>query len=120
MQGSVKTSGQLSSRASSMARAYSALSCETRSASILVLHVPPVGLPEPAHRGLGGARLLRLGALAAHVDHGQLVARRRDSALHEAAHAAVLHRDVAGGPDQVRLLHAAALHEAVEPGRARR
>src|SRR5258705_13228739 len=56
-----------------MARAYSALSCETRSASILVLHVPPVGLPEAAHRGLGGPRLLRLGALAAHVDHGQLV-----------------------------------------------
>src|SRR5512145_981995 len=93
-----------------MARAYAALSCETRSASTLALHVPPVRLPKAAHRSLGGARLLRLGALAAHVDHRHLVPRRRDSALHEAADAAVLHRDVAGRPDQVGLLEAATLH----------
>src|SRR5258707_13915956 len=84
-----------------MARAYSALSCATRSPSTSLPHVAAIRLPEPAHRGLGGPRLLRLRALAAHVDHRHLVSRRGDAALDEAPDAAVLHRDVTRGADQV-------------------
>src|SRR5690349_13197888 len=93
-----------------MARAYSALSCATRSPSTSLPHVAAIRLPEPAHRGLGGPRLLRLRALAAHVDDREHVRRRRDSALNKAAHAAVLHRDVARGADQVGLLEPPAPH----------
>src|SRR5207245_2669509 len=65
--------------------------------------VAAVPLPEPAHGGFGRARVHRLRALAAHVDDRELVARGGRAALHEATDAAVLHRDVAGGPDQVGL-----------------
>src|SRR5262245_39405567 len=102
-----------------MARAYSALSCHTRGSSpapvasttaTSVAHVVAIGLPEAAHRGLGGPRPLRLGAFAAHVDDGEHVACGGGAPLDEAAHAAVLHRDIARGPDEVRLLEAPAPH----------
>src|SRR3984893_18156737 len=93
-----------------MARAYSALSCATRSPSTSLPHVTAIRLPEPAHRGFGGPRLLRLRALAPHVDHRHLISRRGDASLDETPDAAVLHGDVAGGADQVGLLEAAAAH----------
>ena len=73
-------------------------------------HVAAIGLPETAHRGLGGARVLRLRAFAAHVHHGELVARGGGAALHEAAHAAVLHRDITGRAHEIELLEPPAMH----------
>src|SRR5882672_7952769 len=108
-----------------MARAYSAQSAETRgrrSAARPALavtsraHVAPVRLPEPAHRGLGGARLLGLGALAAHIDHGHLVLGGGSAAPDEAAHATILHRHVARGADKVGLPEAPATHLGVVVG----
>src|SRR5690242_6807274 len=99
-----------------MARAYSALSCATRSPSTSLAHVAAIRLPEPPHRGLGGPGLLRLRPLAPHVDHRHLVPRGGDAALDEAPDAAVLHGDVAGGPDQVGLLEAPAPHRLVVVG----
>src|SRR2546426_205389 len=102
-----------------MARAYSALSWETRGrrsaadrsvAAISVAHVAAVRLPEAAHGGLRRAGGLRLGAVAAHVDHRQRVGRGGGAALDEAADAAVLHRHVAGGADEVRLAEAPLAH----------
>src|SRR5712691_7825953 len=95
-----------------MARAYSAFSCaicgwrlaaDGSTGATSAIHVAAVGLPEAVHRSLGGARVVRLGALASHVDDGDLVARRRRPALHESAHAAVLHGHVARRADQVQL-----------------
>src|ERR1700693_3919888 len=95
-----------------MARAYSPFSCATcgwrltsggSTGANSAIHVAAVGLPEAAHRSLGGTRVVRLGALAAHVDDRDLVAGRRRSALHESAHAAVLHGHVARRPDEVQL-----------------
>src|SRR5215813_10178822 len=95
-----------------MARAYSAFSCATcgwrltadgSTGATSAVHVAAVGFPEAAHRGLGGARVVRLGTLASHVDDGDLVAGRRRPALDEAAHAAVLHGHVARRPDEVQL-----------------
>ena len=39
-----------------------------------------IGLPEAAHRGLGGAGRLALGLAAAHLDHRDLAGRRRGAA----------------------------------------
>src|SRR5438477_5841735 len=96
-----------------MARAYSALSCARSPTATSDSHVPAIRLPEPAHRRFGRTRLLRLRLFPAHVDDRDLVRRRRGTALHEAADAAVLHRDVARGTDEVRLLEPAPLHRRV-------
>src|SRR5438105_14148870 len=102
-----------------MARAYSALSCarpgcrlaDGRSvAPTYVPHVAAIRFPEAPDRGFGRPRLLRVRVLATHVDDRQLVPRRGGAALHEAADAAVLHRDVARGADEIRLLQPAPLH----------
>src|SRR5215212_4783824 len=66
----------------------------------LVTHVPPIRLPEAAHRGFGGTGRLAFGRAAAHFDHRHLVGRRRGAALDETADAAVFHRDEAGRADQ--------------------
>src|SRR5687768_13704859 len=99
-----------------MARAYSAQSAAMRGRRSAIrpaptvtsaAHVAPVRLPEAAHGRLGGAGLLGLGALAAHVDHGHLVAGGGGAAPDEATHAAVLHRNVARGADEIGLPEAA-------------
>jgi hypothetical protein len=41
---------------------------QVRMQSRSVAHMPPVSLPEAAHSGLGGARFLAFGGLAAHLD----------------------------------------------------
>src|SRR5262244_113584 len=105
-QGSVKNAGQSSSRSSSRARAYSAFSRvrpADGSAVTSLIHVAAIGLPEAPHGGFGGPRLRRLRAVAAHVDHRDLVRGGRGSPAHEAAHAAVLHGDVAGRAYEVEL-----------------
>src|SRR5215472_15704140 len=101
-QGSVKNAGQSSSRSSSRARAYSAFSRvrpADGSAVTSLIHVAAIGLPEAPHGGFGGPRLRRLRAVAAHVDHRDLVRGGRGSP----AHAAVLHGDVAGRAYELEL-----------------
>src|SRR5260370_26009 len=88
-----------------MVRAYSALSCATRSPSTSLPHVAAIRLPEPAHRGLGGPLLLRLRALAPHVAHRHLFSRRGDASLDKTPHAAVLTRHVPAAATQLCLLH---------------
>src|SRR5579883_28269 len=68
--------------------------------------MPAIALPEPAHGRFADPALLRRGAVAAHLDHRFPVGRTTDAALHEAGRGAVLHRDQAGRPDQVRLAQA--------------
>src|SRR5499425_425100 len=105
-QGSVKNAGQSSSRSSSRARAYSAFSRVRRadgSAVTSLIHVTAIGFPEAAHGGFGSPSLGRLRAVAAHVDHRDLVRGGRRSSAHEAAHAAVLHGDVARGAHEIQL-----------------
>src|SRR5918995_4487704 len=82
----------------------------TRSPRQSVPHVPPICLPEAAHRGFGGARRLAIRRAAAHLDDRDLLAGRRGAALHETADAAILHRDEAGRADQVLLLQAPPVH----------
>src|SRR5215467_6071872 len=105
-QGSVKNAGQSSRRSSSRARAYSAFSRVRRadgSAVTSLIHVAAIGLPEAAHGGFGSPSLGRLRAVAAHVDHRNLVRGGRRSPAYEAAHAAVLHGDVTRGAHEVQL-----------------
>src|SRR4030095_8339583 len=75
-----------------------------------VAHVAAIRLPEAAHGGFGGPRVLRLGALAAHVDHRERVAGGGHAALDEAPHAAVFHGDIARPPHQVALPAPAPAH----------
>src|SRR5499433_405989 len=112
-QGSVKNAGHSSRRSSSRARAYSAFSRLRRadgSAVTSLIHVATISLPEAAHGGFRGARLGRLRALAAHVDHRDLVRGGRRSPAHETAHAAVLPGDVACGSHEVELAEPARVH----------
>src|SRR5215813_6419002 len=66
-----------------------------------VAHMAPIGLPEAAHAGLGGACFLAFRCPAAHLDDRHLVAGRGNAALHEADDAAVFHGHQARGADQV-------------------
>src|SRR6266446_5592040 len=77
-----------------------------------------VQLQEPAHGGFGRTRVHRFRAFAAHVDDGDLVAGGGRAPLHEAADAAILHGDVAGGADQVGLAQPPLPHLRVVAGEA--
>src|SRR5262245_52624016 len=80
------------------------LTLNSRSALLISqLHVAPVGLPEPADRRLGRARVLGRGVLPTHLDDRLLVFSGGDAAFHKSPDRAVLHGDQAGGPDQVGL-----------------
>src|SRR6516165_9686014 len=63
-------------------------------------------LPETADRRFAGAERLRLGIVAAHHHHPAVVVVETQCALHKTADAAILHRDVAGGADEVALAQA--------------
>src|SRR6267378_648402 len=73
-------------------------------------HVPAVLLPQPAHRGFGDARLVRLDRAPAHLDHRRLRRSALHAALHESGRGAVLQRNVSCRADEVRLPHAQLVH----------
>src|SRR5215472_11395556 len=60
-------------------------------------------LPKTADRRLAGAEGLRLRVVAAHHHHAAVFVVEAQRALDKAADATILHRDVAGGPDQIAL-----------------
>src|SRR4051812_29312931 len=76
-----------------------------------------VFLPEAADRRLAGAEGLRLGVVPAHHDNTAVLVIVVQRALHEAADAAILERDVAGRPDQIAMAQTALGHRLVIIGK---
>src|SRR5215472_13236574 len=72
-----------------------------------------VFLPETADRRLAGAEGLRLGVISAHHDDAAVLVVIVQRALHEAADAAILHRDVSGRADEITLPEAPFDHRLV-------
>src|SRR5271163_4622764 len=72
-----------------------------------------VFLPEAADRRFAGTEGLRLGVIAAHHHDAGVLVVVAYPALDEAADAAVLHRDIAGGSDQIALPQPAFGHRLV-------
>src|SRR5690349_442956 len=72
-----------------------------------------VFLPEAADRGLAGAKGLRLGIVSAHHHDTAVVVIVAYPALDQPADAAILHRDVACGADQIALPQPALRHGPV-------
>src|SRR5580704_5107044 len=85
----------------------------TMSSAMLDAGQRAVFLPEAADRRLAGAKVLRLGVVPAHHHDAAVVVVVLQRALHEAADAAIFHRDIAGGADQIALAQSALLHRLV-------
>src|SRR5260370_12341118 len=69
-----------------------------------------VFLPEAADRRFAGAEGLRLGVVPAHHDNAGVLVVVAYPALDQPADAAILHRDIAGGSDQITLSQPAFCH----------
>src|SRR5580704_11488144 len=72
-----------------------------------------VFLPEAADRRFAGTEGLRLGVIPAHHDNPGVLVVVAYSALDQPADAAILHRDIAGGSDQIALPEAPFGHHLV-------
>src|ERR1700730_3346464 len=69
-------------------------------------HIAAIRLPESANGSFRNPALAAAGLTAAHFKHRLLIRCAGDAALNETTDAAILHGDVARGPDEIALLDA--------------